>query len=176
MRRAHTSSMAKTVLALSFGLSVVSMGGLSGCAAAGVGDPCVPEAVPSNGFTPSEVYVETSAVQCRTRVCVVYQLRGNPENIEEVPGSCTTGDCVTEDPIIPETLLAENNINRVFCSCRCRAGEGNPNLPLCACGGGFHCADEGYCVPHEADDQYCAADYEGNCPSTGCDLTTNRCN
>ena len=122
------------------------------------------------------VYVETSAVQCRTRVCVVFHLEGNPDNLESE--GCPLGadsTCVTDNvPFETGVRLADDNINRVFCSCRCRAGEGNPNLPLCACGGGYHCADDGYCVLHEADGDYCDATYEVNCPGR-CDLATNRC-
>ncbi len=76
---------------------------------------------------------------------------------------------------VPEVRFMADDINRVFCSCRCRAAEGNPNLPICACGGGYHCADEGYCVPHEADPDYCSPNYAGNCPIGACDVATNRC-
>jgi hypothetical protein len=173
MGRAHVKSTAKAaLLAACFGVLPLA----SGCAAVGVGDPCIPEAIPGDGFQISEVYVETSAVQCRTRVCVVYHLDGDPENVTSAGclGGATT--CVEDMiPLTPGTRIGDNDINRVFCSCRCRAGEGNPNLPICACGGGYHCADDGYCVPHEADDDYCDAAYITNCPVSACDLTTNRC-
>ena len=51
---------------------------LAGCTAPGIGDPCIPESIPEGGFVGSEAYLETSSVQCRTRVCMVYQLTGVP--------------------------------------------------------------------------------------------------
>lgn len=161
----------------SMGLAMGLLGLFSvGCVNTGVGEPCVPEAIPGDGFTPSEVYVETSAVQCRTRVCIVYHLDGDPENLSSEMCPAGTADCVDDQiPVDPGIRIQDNSINRVFCSCRCRAGEDNPNLPLCACGDGYHCADEGYCVPHEADDSFCSEDYETNCPVGACDLATNRC-
>lgn len=176
MGRAHKKSMAMAaVMAASFGLLPLA----SGCAANGVGEPCIPEAIPGNGFTETEVYVETSAVQCRTRVCIVYNLRGDPENLqsEGCPGAMGPATCVEDRfGVEPGVSIPPDNINRVFCSCRCRAGEGNPNLPICACSDGYHCADEGYCVPHEADPGFCSPEYTSNCEVSGCDLTTNRCN
>ncbi len=54
-----------------------------GCNAPGVGDPCTPENIPSDGFNGSEAYLETSSVQCRTRVCMVYQLQGDPRLLSD---------------------------------------------------------------------------------------------
>src|SRR5688572_13208614 len=51
---------------------------LVACEAPGVGDPCEPEEVPENGFQETEVYLETRSLQCRTRVCMVNHLRGDP--------------------------------------------------------------------------------------------------
>ena len=48
------------------------------CADTGVGDACVPEQVPAGGFLASETYLETSSVQCATRVCLVRELDGDP--------------------------------------------------------------------------------------------------
>ena len=56
---------------------------LVGCRASGVGDPCAPEVVPEGGFNMAEAYLETSSVQCRTRVCMVYQLEGDPSESRE---------------------------------------------------------------------------------------------
>jgi hypothetical protein len=176
MGRSHKKSMAMAaLLAASFGLLSLA----SGCTASGVGDPCIPEAIPGNGFTETEVYVETSAVQCRTRVCVVFHLNGHPENLQSdgcplTPTAAMPGCVEDRNPITNGTPFPPDDINRVFCSCRCRAGEGNPNLPICACSDGYHCADEGYCVPHEADGDYCDAEYQANCPGA-CNLVTNRC-
>lgn len=163
---------------------------LGGCSATGVGDPCTPEAIPTCGFASTEVYIETSSVQCRTRVCVVYNLNGHPEVLRsEIPEGSDTcpGErpaCITDiDRTICVNDVAEpepgveyppDSINRVFCSCRCRASETNPDLPLCECGEGFHCSDEAFCVPHEADASYCSAEYPGRC-GAACDLETERC-
>lgn len=42
------------------------------CAPIGVGDPCQPEVEPEGGFQPGETVLETSSLQCRTRVCMYY--------------------------------------------------------------------------------------------------------
>lgn len=119
------------------GLLVFSLVAAVGCTGSPVGDPCVPESIPPGGFDNREVYLETSSVQCRTRVCMVYQLDGDP----------------TELP--PD----DQDLDQVFCSCRCSIAEGEQaNQPLCACGAGFECIDDivttggegvrgGYCVP-----------------------------
>ena len=169
MRRTSSKAQAMAGLAL---VGFLLLGG--GCGVSGVGDPCVPEAVPTNGFTPSEVYVESSAVQCRTRTCLVYHLTGNPENICPPEGGGTPG-CVDDNALIPGVELSPSSINRVFCSCRCRPDASAPNLPTCGCSDGFSCADEGFCVPHEADEGYCSETYELNCLVADCDLATNRC-
>ncbi len=134
--------------------------GAVGCSPSGLGDPCTPEAIPSGGFSPREVYVESGSVQCRTRTCMVYHLNGNPEctpNCRECGGGgsdvcprCTgaPASCVTVG-----SPMLENSDERVFCSCRCSAG-GNPSLPLCQCTTGFRCVPDddpggGHCVPNE---------------------------
>ena len=128
-------------------LSMLSVG----CQARGVGDPCVPEAIPQNGFTNTESYVETSSVQCRTRVCLVYRLTGHPDRITGEDSCVPTGNrtCVGR---------VERD-ERVFCSCRCSAGGGDSTLPLCTCPETFHCVDlltqggdavrGGYCIPKD---------------------------
>ena len=100
----------------------------------GVGDPCDPESVPGGGFDAQEVYLETSSVQCRTRVCMVYEIAGLPDD-------------------------SAANQAKVYCTCRCDAPEGS-NAPTCACPGGFECEtileqggtgiQGGYCVRVEA--------------------------
>ncbi len=105
-----------------------------GCEAPGVGDPCSPEAVPEDGFNPSEAYIETSSVQCRTRVCVVYRLSGRPNELDEqgVP----TCDPAAGDMNCADT---EETRARVYCSCRCDAPGGADNL--CECPDGFTCTE-----------------------------------
>ena len=116
-----------TALAL-FGLAML------GCpTTSGVGDPCDPESVPGGGFDPNEVYLETSSVQCRTRVCMVYKIDGLPSD-------------------------SQANEDRVYCSCRCDA-PADSNTPTCNCPNGFVCEtilnqggsgiQGGYCVVEE---------------------------
>ena len=95
----------------------VALGALvTGCkAGSGVGDPCTPENTPETGFVNSETYLETSSVQCRTRVCMVREFDGFP--------SGNPGD---EDEI--------------YCTCRCAAPEGS-NTPACSCPNGFTCEE-----------------------------------
>lgn len=161
------------------------VGGLlaAGCPARGVGDPCVPEAIPAGGFNPREVYVETSSVQCRTRTCMVFRLRGNPECVME-RGTCSVERCGSMEACVrtysgdANPFSYPNSLERVFCTCRCRA-PGGANQPLCQCGEGYHCVDVltaggvgiagGYCVPN----QYCTADED--CPSGRCDLEAGLC-
>ena len=118
----------------------------AGCVGSPIGDPCAPESIPPGGFDPREIYLETSSVQCRTRVCMVYRLDGNPESI------CERGD--------PPPCLQQATVNnQVYCSCRCSVpAGGQANTPLCDCAEGYTCVDDivttggagvqgGYCVP-----------------------------
>ncbi len=101
-----------------------------GCTADPLGDPCLPEHVPPDGFHASETYVESGSTECVTGVCVVHGLDGDPSP------SCT-------DACESEATIAEH----VYCSCRC--DEQGP-APPCACSAGFHCESAGsvgsYCV------------------------------
>jgi len=109
------------------GIAVLWLGA-AGCASSGVGDPCVPEQVPEGGFLASETYLETSSVQCATRLCLVRELAGDPNQI------CTGEDDSNE-------CVSENEIERkVYCSCRCAAPEGS-GVPTCGCPGGFLCEE-----------------------------------
>lgn len=103
-----------------------------GCQTSGVGDPCDPENIPEGGFNGAEAYLETSSVQCRTRVCMVYQLAGDPRNTPEQTGCNPAAD----PTCIPDSAIEE----RVYCTCRCRAPEG-VNSPTCGCPGGFECVE-----------------------------------
>jgi hypothetical protein len=53
-------------------LAAVGVLALAACAPTGVGDPCEPEVQPEGGFQPGETVIETSSLQCRTRVCMFY--------------------------------------------------------------------------------------------------------
>jgi hypothetical protein len=150
MHRDVTGLLRFGVAPLLFGLASMA----AGCTGSGIGDPCIPESIPADGFDSREVYLETSSVQCRTRVCMVYRLEGDPRQvIAEDPemSTCPAGstECVTEQAVDQQ----------VFCSCRCSVSEGEQaNTPLCNCGDGFTCVDDvvttggvgvrgGYCVP-----------------------------
>lgn len=140
-------------IALAVGFVAVSFG-TGGCTPSGVGDPCTPEEIPSGGFEETEAYLETSSVQCRSRVCLVFKLSGDPTKIisdDPMENTCQGND--------PTCVRQEEVDNRVYCSCRCNAPEGS-NTPTCSCPDGFRCAEildiggegiEGsYCVSLEA--------------------------
>lgn len=148
----------------------------AGCSPSPIGDPCVPESIPATGFDDREVYLETSSVQCRTRVCMVYQVEGNPEDI------CDEGND-TEQCV--DGTVADN---QVFCTCRCSVPEGaQANTPLCNCADGYVCLDNvvtagsgmgegsregvagGYCVPciRENDDRNLDTTLFTACPTAG---------
>lgn len=128
-------------IVLRFVLAAGLMGGLaivSGCTGPAVGDPCMPEQIPEGGFVENEAYIEAGSVQCETRVCLVYRLSGDPRN-------------VGQDDDAPTQAQVDE---RVFCSCRCNAG--NSDFATCDCPSGFTCreiltlGDEGfrgsYCI------------------------------
>ena len=100
------------------------------CSDTGVGDACAPEQVPNGGFLASETYLETSSVQCATRVCLVRGLQGDPNNLQE--DDCPLGEatCVPAEEVAATT----------YCSCRCGAPAGS-GVPTCGCPGGFRCEE-----------------------------------
>jgi hypothetical protein len=103
-------------------------GGIGGSAGTGVGDPCVLDMVPAGGFLAEITYLATGSVQCKTRVCLVRGLMGDPNNLQEE--DCPLGDA---------TCVAASEVERsVYCSCRCKAGSG---VPTCDCPGGFICEE-----------------------------------
>lgn len=133
--------------------------GAVGCAPDGVGDPCIPEAIPCGpdpnnpsgpeicGFDESESYIEASSVQCRSRLCVVNKLSGDPTQICQPDGPSTAANCVR----------AQDLDERVYCSCRCNVPDDvQGSFPECDCPSGFSCEDilalgadgirGGYCV------------------------------
>ena len=100
-----------------------------GCEGTGVGDPCSPESVRDDGFQAAETYFERNSVQCKTRLCLVRGLEGDPSYIcpEENPEN---NACVDQD-VIDDT---------VYCTCHCRAAPGS-SVPTCSCPSGFECTD-----------------------------------
>ncbi|MCS6797682.1 MAG: hypothetical protein NZ898_03995 [Myxococcota bacterium] len=115
-------------------LSIASLWALyaTGCEAPGVGDPCIPETIPPGGFNDQESFIETSSVQCRTRVCLVYELKGDPTMIlgENCPPSAPPGLCP----------MREEVEERVYCTCRCKAPEGS-TATTCDCPEGYSCEE-----------------------------------
>lgn len=108
---------------------------LAACGEPPVGAPCLPEQVPADGFNDNESYIEASSVQCQTRVCMVYKLRGNPDL-----ANCETKDCAADDITCMQTrCAAESEIKkRVYCTCRCGAPAG---FAECECPEGFSCRE-----------------------------------
>jgi len=101
---------------------------LSACEAPGVGDPCVPGEIPDDGFDGAEAYVQPRSAECRTGVCLVYQLSGIPFG---APG-CETLDDVAANPACASR---DETDARVYCTCRCDAPPGT-TTSLCDCPGG----------------------------------------
>lgn len=108
---------------------------VSGCASPEVGAPCMPEQIPDNGFNKNEAYVETSSVQCETRVCLVYQLDGDPDEF------CHEVRCAVDDVnCVPHTCATRADIeSRVYCSCRCKSPSAD--FAQCDCPTGYKCEE-----------------------------------
>jgi len=119
MQRGFRNLLLASVVGLTSGLAL-------GCEAPGVGDPCEPEQVPEGGFVPSEAYLETSSVQCRTRVCMVYKLAGDPRE-----------SCDPSRTVCPTDQEVED---RVYCTCRCDAPS-DSTATLCECPDGYECTE-----------------------------------
>lgn len=130
MQRPFRHSTLVTILAL------LSLGAIA-CTDEGVGDPCIPEAIPCDsdgrncGYKASESYLEASSVQCKSRLCLVYRLDNDTNNaIPSDPRNlCSENDedgCVTNDALL----------NSVYCTCRCGGGNGTDN---CKCPSGYSC-------------------------------------
>jgi len=118
-------------LAQSLTVLVVALAALTatGCQVEAVGDPCTPENIPvdgagNRGFLDGEAYLETSSVQCRTRVCIVNDLEGDPSRLcEDDPRA----GCVTQPQIN----------DSIYCTCRCDGPAGAADF--CECPEGFEC-------------------------------------
>lgn len=158
--------MRHTLTALGF---AAILSGLTGCTTSGVGDPCSPESIPTEGFNRDEVFLETNSVQCRTRVCLVYRLRGNPRHVAgQLSCPCEDGSLPTftdagtaSCPLRFTDCVSEEEVERrIHCSCRCALLPGaSSSLPLCDCPKDFACAGErttggdgiagSYCIRNE---------------------------
>ena len=109
-----------------------------GCSDEGVGDPCIPEAIPCDssgkncGYKASEAYLEASSVQCRSRLCLVYRLDNESNNL--IPSDPRVQCDKNGDP--DGCLTKAQLIRSVYCTCRCGGGNGTDN---CECPSGFSC-------------------------------------
>jgi hypothetical protein len=99
-----------------------------GCKEEMVGAPCKPE-IDNGNFNISiqgETWsIETSSVQCETRICVT-QIRPNPNAPSEVIEDCQNKQdidhCWTNDG---KNVHEPYQLKFSFCSCRCADAEGN---------------------------------------------------
>ncbi|MEZ4254344.1 MAG: hypothetical protein R3A78_01305 [Polyangiales bacterium] len=130
-------------LSLCFSSAVLALMAF-GCSAPGVGDPCDPESVPEGGFESSEAYLETSSVQCRTRVCMVYHLAGDTRKVtgtdscdETTDTDCVNGNSDCDDG---DTVSSNCVTGRVYCTCRCDAPKGS-STTTCECPDGYSCEE-----------------------------------
>lgn len=111
------------------------------CAEEGVGDPCTPETVPVNkegkfGFQRTESYIESSSVQCRSRLCIVHRLdNGTDEPADPRPqGLCSN----PQKPNAPGCVRDDALDRSVHCTCKC---GGPKTSEQCKCPSGFQCKE-----------------------------------
>jgi hypothetical protein len=133
-------------------LLVVALGAAAAaCEAGGVGDPCIPEDEYRNnfqGFSVTEVNVESKSFQCETRVCLVANFQGRVScpygnNVEPcgIPGTEGTdsADVVPSTIEVKPQLTERRPEDAVYCSCRCAGSD--PNANYCECPSGFECRE-----------------------------------
>jgi hypothetical protein len=115
---------------------------LAACSTPAVGAPCLPEQVPATGFDDREAYIESSSVQCQTRVCMVYKLRGDPRTDCNPTPTTAACDPMKDPKCIPAVQCATKDqvADRVYCTCRCKA-PANTAFANCTCPDGFSCVD-----------------------------------
>jgi len=81
----------------SLGLAMILAIYSSSCAPTGVGDPCEPEVQPEGGFRPGETLIETSSLQCRTRICMHFHPENSTDGYNFCTQSCETdADCTAD--------------------------------------------------------------------------------
>jgi hypothetical protein len=121
------------------------LGGIPGCDAEGVGDPCVPEDEYSDtfsGFALSEVSTESRSFQCQSRLCMVNHFQGRvscPYGQLQSGGGCTLpGGAEPVLTVVKPQLLDRRADDAVYCSCRCDGSD--PNARYCECPSGFSCS------------------------------------
>jgi hypothetical protein len=131
MRRSALNWIAMALLGLA----------LNACADEGVGDPCIPETILCDengqncGFTPTESFIETSSVQCRSRLCIVHQL---DNGFNGMPPADPRIIC-EENPNVTGCVPASERDRAVHCTCRC--GGPKTSVDFCECPDGFECKE-----------------------------------
>ena len=129
----YTAALSASALALALTLI--------GCGTPAVGAPCLPEQVPAGGFDQSEAYIESSSVQCETRVCMVYHLEGAPPDTSPCQPKQLITMCDPKDKncVMPVPCATPQDVEKfVYCTCRCESG--NPKFASCTCPSGYTCA------------------------------------
>jgi hypothetical protein len=139
IRKKHMQRSAWNWVGLLFlGLSAVA------CADEGVGDPCTPETVPVNkdgkyGFQSSESYIESSSVQCRSRLCIVHRLDNGTSGENALPADPRPqGLCQPDGTGAPGCVRATALDRAVHCTCKC---GGPKTSEQCECPSGFQCKE-----------------------------------
>jgi hypothetical protein len=115
---------------------------LTACTDEGVGDPCIPETIPckedgkSCGFEQTESYIETSSVQCRSRLCMVHKLdNGTQGAVPADPTNICGANGITNKGCVQAAQLD----NSVYCTCRCDGPK--TSAAFCECPDGFKCTE-----------------------------------
>jgi len=139
-------------------LAAAVVGGLLGCEAGGVGDPCIPDpeeyvaTFPS--FSVGEVNITSRSYECESRVCLVNNFQGrvscpygtngpNPDPASRVVNhdeQCQLpGGLGQVQVAVRAQRLERRPEDAVYCSCRCAGPD--PNARYCECPAGFECRE-----------------------------------
>lgn len=119
---------------------------VTACADEGVGDPCIPETIPCKpdekgvkrcGFNNTESYIESSSVQCRSRLCIVHKLDNKTEGDTPADPTKACGEVYGRDQ---GCVTNEELDQAIFCTCRCGGPAGNKD-DFCECPSGFSCQE-----------------------------------
>ncbi len=116
---------------------------VTACADEGVGDPCIPETIPCTegpdrkcGFNQQESYIESSSVQCRSRLCIVHRLDNKTQGKTPADPTkvCAAGEEREDRGCDTEAEISES----IFCTCRCDGPS--TSIEFCKCPDGFECS------------------------------------
>ena len=142
-------SRARTLRAFGVVWLVWAAASTAGCESGDVGAPCVPDAEYSAGFAPfslRELYLESSSLECATRLCLVNHFQGrvscpfgqdgpDDERPCPLPGAHDESERVRS--FVPAWDLDRPPSRAVYCSCRCAGPD--PNARYCECPSGYEC-------------------------------------